>query len=137
MPIVAISIFGVSLVGLTTLFAFKYWERERSIIYFALQRKKLDRYARVTKLIMRALNEYAQELPGHAVVLARQGVHLGAVSFAQFARSAEKRAHQIADLVSHKRGFERRETHSTFLKKVAEHKSTLNGNGDEQFTDRQ
>jgi hypothetical protein len=48
------------------------------------------------------------------------------LGFAAFARSSERQAHRLADLVSHKHGFVPRETRSEFLRKMSEHK---NGGG--------
>ena len=52
-------------------------------------------------------------------------LHFAALEFAHLARQASRQAHRLADFVSHKRNFERKETRSEFLRKMTELK---NGN---------
>ena len=61
-----------------------------------------------------------QDLLPRAVLLSRFLVHEAALGIARAARYSERQAHRLADMVSHKRGFERRETRSEFLRKVSE-----------------
>jgi len=51
-------------------------------------------------------------------------VREAALGLAASARYLERQAHRLADLVSHKRGFERRETKSEFLKQVTDFKAS-------------
>jgi hypothetical protein len=80
------------------------------------------------KAVLATGESYLEELPFFLGALTRYMVHIGALSFARLARASAKRAHQLADLVSHKRGFERRATKSQFLREVSEVK---NGKADD------
>jgi hypothetical protein len=60
------------------------------------------------------------KVPPELLRFSRIALHEAALGFAYLARLAERRAHRIADFVSHKRHYERRETRSEFLKKVSE-----------------
>jgi hypothetical protein len=68
-------------------------------------------------------------IPSLSAYVVLSSLALAAVGFARFARLASESAHRLADFVSHKRNFTRRETRSEFLKQVIEHKNGLNGNG--------
>ncbi|OGG53659.1 hypothetical protein A2851_02105 [Candidatus Kaiserbacteria bacterium RIFCSPHIGHO2_01_FULL_53_29] len=117
------AIFFISLVGIGLLFGLKYWEMRRERILAPSMRSELDRRAVQLKELMAAARVDLAKLPPIAVRLSRLAIHEAALGFAALARFAEGQAHRLADLVSHKHRFERRETRSEFLKKVAEHKS--------------
>ena len=122
----AFVVFFLSLLAISFLFAFKYWEIRREHIVFAAWREKADVRALQLKELLDAARLDISKLPPGAVRLSRIGIHQLALGFAALARAAEGYAHQVADLVSYKHHFEKRDTRSEFLKKVAEHK---NGNG--------
>ena|SRR6185436_13173327 len=124
----AIIVFAFSFVGITGLFALKYWELQRERVVLPEFRRKNDMRAQRVKELAHAARVDLEKLLPEIVRVARILVHEAALALAALARFSERQAHRLADLVSHKRGFERRETRSEFLKKVAEHK---NG-GDEQ-----
>ena len=125
----AFVIFFFSLFAIAFLFAFKYWEIRREHIVFAAWREKADVRALQLKELLDAARLDLSKIPPEVVRLSRIGIHQLALGFAAFAREAERHAHKVADLVSYKHHFEKRDTRSEFLKKVAEHK---NGNGSDE-----
>ena len=122
----AFVVFFFSLFAIAFLFALKSWEIRKERIVFAPLREKADVRALQLKELLDAARLDLSKLPPGAVRLSRIGIHQLALGFAALARGAEGYAHQVADLVSYKHHFEKRDTRSEFLKKVAEHKS---GNG--------
>ena len=52
-------------------------------------------------------------------------LHTTMVAFANIAGATERGAHRVADFVSHRHRFERKETNSDFLKKVSARKEEL------------
>src|SRR3989338_225976 len=122
----AFVVFFFSLFAIAFLFALKSWEIRKERIVFASWREKADVRALQLKELLDAARLDLSKLPPGAVRLSRIGIHQLALGFAALARGAEGYAHQVADLVSYKHHFEKRDTRSEFLKKVAEHKS---GNG--------
>lgn len=121
-----IGIFVLSLLGIIALFAGKYWEIRFERVLLPALRQKADVRAEQLKELMDAARLDLAKLPPEALRLSRIGIHEVALGFAALARTAESYAHQLADFVSYKHRFEKRDTSSEFLKKVAEHK---NGNG--------
>lgn len=118
----AAAVFAGSLVGIIALFTLKYWELRRGTLLMPGIRAKLDGRALQIKELVSAARTDVSRLAPELVRFARRSIHEGALAFAALARTLERQAHRLADTVSHKRGFERRETRSEFLKKVAEHK---------------
>ena len=120
--LVAGIIFGCSLLGIIALFALKSWELSHERVLAPEMRRRGDiRAMQIKDLIFAARKDFENLLP-RVVVIALYAIHEAALGFAALARMLEREAHRLADMVSHKRGFERRETRSEFLKKVAEHK---------------
>jgi len=119
----ALIVFGLSLLGIAALFGLKYWELRHEKILVPVVRRRMDvRAQQIKELAYAARADVVKFLP-EIVRFARFMVHEAALALASLARFLERQAHRLADMVSHKRGFERRETRSEFLKKVAEHKS--------------
>jgi len=116
-------VFFVSLAGIVLLFLLKYWENKRSRVLAPQLRERLDIRTLQLKELMIAARMDLGKLPPEALRLSRIAIHAGALGFAAFARTMETYAHEIADVVSYKHRFEKRETRSEFLKKVAEHKN--------------
>ena len=125
---IATTVFVFSLIGTATLFALKYWEGKRGNVFVPTVRQKADVQAEKFKELVIAAWFDLGKVPSEAFRTARIIVHEAALGFAALARFSERQAHRLADLVSHKRGFERRETRSEFLRKVSEHKNS-NGSG--------
>ncbi|OHA12060.1 MAG: hypothetical protein A3J10_01350 [Candidatus Sungbacteria bacterium RIFCSPLOWO2_02_FULL_54_10] len=74
-----------------------------------------------------ALQADLAKLPPELLHLSRVLLHDIVLGTAATLRFLERKAHELADLVSHKHHFERRAPRSEFLKKVSE---SRNGSGD-------
>ncbi|OGG44573.1 hypothetical protein A2673_03510 [Candidatus Kaiserbacteria bacterium RIFCSPHIGHO2_01_FULL_50_13] len=129
MVVFSIALFTTSLALVIALFACKYIEMRRGIVFVPEWRDRADEKARELKALAFRAEERLERLPAILFALIRFGIHGFALSAAHLARSLEEKAHQLADFVSHKRGFERREAHSEFLKKVGEVKNGDGRNG--------
>ena len=119
--------FLVSLTGIIALFAVKYWELRREQVLAGKWRSRADVRAGQLKELMIAARIDLEKLPPEIGRIGRIVLHESLLAFASLLRLLERGAHRLAEFVSHKRGFEKRETRSEFLKKVAEHK---NGGGE-------
>ncbi len=122
MPAGALFIFAFF--GLVALFALKRWESRRERIIFPEVRRYADEGALGIKMFMLAALWYLRKLPYILFHVVRIGIHICAVTFGHLAHWIGEKSHALADLVSHKHRFERRETQSEFLKKVIEHPIT-------------
>jgi hypothetical protein len=128
MLIFSFSTFVISIFGLSLLFAIKFWEEKKGIKYCPNIRLRADENAINIKKKIYQISERTEDFPQYILLTSRIILHSLVVGFAKIAGTAEKGAHKIADLVSHKRRFEHRTTSSSFLKQVSEHKSEMNGN---------
>ena len=115
--------FLLAFLGLAGLFGLKYWELKSGRVLFASARERADARASHLKELLVAVRIDIAKLPPTALRIIRYLVHEGALALAALARIGERQAHRLADLASYKHRFERRETRSEFLKKVAERKS--------------
>lgn len=120
---VAIGIFFFSLTGILGLFFLKDWEVRRSRVLFPGVRDTLDHWASRINNLVAVVQKEIGNLPPELLHLSRILVHELALAAAALLRFLEKRAHQLADLVSHKHAFQRRAPRSEFLKKVSEGKN--------------
>lgn len=127
MVIGAVTVFFASLAGITGLFSLKLWEERRETVAVSGIRGALDTLAIRCKQLLLAGEELFSRLPSVTTFVAMNLLALSAVWFAQMARKAAEASHRLADFVSHKHNFERRETRSDFLKQVSDHHK--NGNG--------
>lgn len=116
-------IFVMSALGIVGLFVLKYYEAKHDRVLFPQWREKADEQALRLKDEMYHVGERLEKVPPAAAFWSRVLVHDAAIGFAALARISEAQAHRLADFVSHKHRFERRETQSDFLRKVAEHKN--------------
>lgn len=121
----AISIFVVSLAGIIALFSFRAWEERRGRHVAPITRQRLDAYARMLKRIMVMGEETLARLPSFGTFLTLKFLSFVSVRLARLSRAASEAAHRLADFISHKHNFERREIRSEFLKTVIEHKNGL------------
>jgi hypothetical protein len=119
----AITVFALALLGIIALFALKAWEA-RSARYLApgLRRLADDGADEVKRLIVHS-QEGARRLPPALLYLTRTILHDAALGAAALARFLERQSHRAADMVSHKRGFERKETSNEFLKNMTDFKN--------------
>ncbi|MDO8552300.1 MAG: hypothetical protein Q7S01_02085 [bacterium] len=114
-------IFFLSLLGIVGLFVVKQFEERSQKVLSPNLRKIADEKAIELKERILEKREELSKLPGILLLLSRMAIHWGALEAARFARYLETQAHRLADLVSHKHNFEKKETHSEFLKQVSEH----------------
>jgi hypothetical protein len=129
MMIATVSFF-VSLLGVGGLFVLKTAEKKRGSAFFPAHRAKADAYALVFKREVLRLRHQLDTVPPALMYWTRYVLHELALAAARLARTSEKQLHRMADFVSHKRGFEKRETRSEFLKQVGEVKNGgLDGEG--------
>lgn len=117
---IAMAVFFFALVGVVALFSVKYIELRKGIMLCPALRARADGHAVHIKELVLAARADLSKVPPELVRFGHLLVHEAALALASFARVLERRAHQLADFVSHKRHYERRETRSEFLKKVAE-----------------
>ncbi len=127
MVLFSIVLFAISLVLIAGLFTVKYWECEHNVVLAASWRIRSDRQAIRLKRRISQLGDDIARLWPVVLLFLRYVIHEAALGFASFARTCERQAHKIADLVSHRRTFVPREPRSEFLKQVIEHKT---GNGE-------
>lgn len=118
---VAVLIFALSFVGIVSLFLLKQWETATSRILFPHIRTQADERALDLKAWLIRLRGELDKLPPVLLHLTHVAVHEIALGIAAFARYSEEQMHRLADFVSHKRGFQRRESHNEFLKRITEH----------------
>lgn len=120
-------VFFASLGGIALLFSLKAVEAKRGHVYAQNIRSLADSYALALKRQLFQLKVILARVPPLLVLLGRYALHELALAAAKVARLAETQAHRIADLVSHKRSFEKRpappEPRSDFLKQVSEVKN--------------
>jgi len=122
MPFAAI-LFIISLLGIMGLFSLKFWEERRGGVVLARLRAEGDEKALALKSSLEKYRHESQKLYPTAILLGRYLVHEAALGLAKGARGLEAQAHRLADMVSHKHAFQRRETRSQFLREVSEYKS--------------
>lgn len=113
--------FGVSFLGILLVFLVKKIEISRGALIGGAARDSADLFALRVKWVFLVIEWYLSRLPDFLFLLTRHGVRAGALYLARAARYAEAQAYHLADFVSHKRNFERRETKSNYLKQVGEH----------------
>ena len=121
-----IGLLAFSIAGIIGLFALKNREAKTGRVLAPGLRAVADIRALELKALLTKMQEEVEKTPSASVRFARIAVHDMALGFASLARFLEDRAHQLADMVSHKHRFERREPRNEFLKRVGEPK---NGNG--------
>jgi hypothetical protein len=126
--VVATSAFLVSLIGIATLFSVKYQESKTGRIYFPALRDASDEKAVALKVRILGWRIVIEQLPPILMILMRNLVRVAALRFASLLKQGESQAHRLADMVSYKHRFERRETRSEFLKKVSDHKNGVEQN---------
>src|SRR3989338_562366 len=117
----ATTIFFISLAGLAGLFGFKLWENGRGQMPWQDARRRIDEHAHRTKEIMLVSVVELEKLPPYLLLFISTSIQRGAISFGYLAHWLGRRSHALADMVSHKHRFQRKETNSEFLKKVIEH----------------
>ena len=111
--------FFSSLAAIMGLVAVKLHEIDSGTIVAPRMKQAADREAlRVKQLLFAAKIDLTKILP-ILVYWGHVAVHRAAIEFARFARTTSRKAHQLADFVSHKRNFEPRQTKSEFLRQMS------------------
>ena len=124
--IFAAVVFFVSLLGIVGLFGLKHWEEKKQRVVAQDMRTRADGRALEFKTWLENSRGEFKKLPPALLRFSRIAIHEAALGAAASARLIERQAHRLADMVSHKHHFERREPRSEFLKRMTEHK---NGTG--------
>ncbi len=126
-------IFFVSFTAIVALFALKQWEFSRGRALVPDVRARLDTEAmRLKELIVAGRNDI-EKLPPILLYALQRILHSIAVDAGHLAHALGTEAHRLADAVSHKRNFTRRETRSDFLKKVSEGKNPESNGANERL----
>ncbi|MFZ2886959.1 MAG: hypothetical protein WA021_04035 [Minisyncoccia bacterium] len=116
----AVIAFSAALVLIVILFLVKSIEARRERRFAEGARMHADRGALVIKHWLERGEWYIEQTPWFIGAITRYGVHVGALGYARLAHDSAEYAHGLADLVSHKHRFERKETKSEYLKQVSE-----------------
>jgi len=119
---IALSLFSVSLVAMIGLFFLKMWEAKRGAEILPRARRALDIGALWCKARLTHLEEVFSRIPPRMVILMRFLLAASMRGFAGGAHRVAEMAHRLADFVSHKHRFERRETRSELLKRLHENR---------------
>lgn len=112
---------------IVALFGLRFAEEKRGARFAPAMRVRADGFALSIKERAVAFAQYTHRLPAIGLLIVRYFIHLGAKAAARLARRLEAGAHELADRMTHKHRFKRRESTSAFLREVGEHK---NGNGE-------
>ena len=120
MMLFAAIIFFLSLFGIIGLLALKRWEELHGRVLAPHVRHAADLRALHVKDLLIAGRHDLAKVPPFLLHASQRTLHGIAVDFSHLAYATGRLAHKLADSVSHKRHFTRRETRSEFLKKVSE-----------------
>lgn len=121
----AVIAFCISALGIVGLFFLKAREQRTNRVFAPAVREKIDTRALQAKDLLNAARADAAKLPPVIVRFTRFLIHEAALGLAALARMSERQLHRLADFVSHKHRFEKKETRSEFLKRVSEHKNGI------------
>ncbi|HET8581109.1 MAG TPA: hypothetical protein VFL98_01420 [Candidatus Paceibacterota bacterium] len=122
---ISMIIFGGAFALILALFILKLVEAVSGRTLAPNTRAMLDEKALVVERMGEKAAYAVEHLPSFTIAFALYLVHVCAFLVARSARGIERQAHRVAEFVSHKRTFSRRETKSDFLKQVRKHKETL------------
>ena len=123
MAVFAAALLVLSLGGIAALFALKYREAAAgAALVPETLREAGDERALELKDRLAQLRASLATVPPRLMRAARVVLHDGALGVAALARGLERTAHALADRVSHKHHFERRETSNDFLRQVSEYR---------------
>jgi len=120
-------VFAFSLIALTVLFSLKLHEMRTGRFIAPQLRAAADLEAMRMKELLGAAQLDVKKVPSIVLYWSHVLIRAAALRFAQTTRTASRRAHQLADLVSHKHHFQYRQTRSEFLRKVSLGKQLVHG----------
>src|SRR4051812_14982906 len=112
----AMIVLGVSILGLAALFYVKHWEEKNARVFAPALRLAADGQALQFKAFLITCEREFRKIGPTSLRIGRAMLHDLALSLAALSRASERQAHRLADIVSHKHRFERRETKNDFLK---------------------
>lgn len=121
--IISTIVFAGALLYIVALFSLRIVEGDRRVL--SSTRESLDVWAWTIKQRFMRLYVASRKFPAVSFLVMRYFIHIGAKSFARFARRLEEGAYHVADLVSHKHRFQRRQSNNQFLHEVTNHKNGL------------
>ena len=121
MTLLAMILLAFSLTGIMFLFSVKHWEDRNARVFAPAFRLAADDRALRFKVFLGWCESEFHQLGPTSIRVARTLLHDLALSLASLSRASERQAHRLADLVSHKHRFERRESKNEFLKQVSEY----------------
>ena len=120
--------FFLACAGIIGLFALKRWEEGHRRMVLPEFRRGADEKSVKLKAMILASSRDLEKLPPLLLTIASALVRVLAIGFGHLAHWIGERSHALADLVSYKHRFERKETRSEFLKQVTDYPIT-NRNG--------
>jgi hypothetical protein len=123
MVAIATFAFAFALLGLAALFIHKHREVRAGRVLLSSLREKGDEQALALKDFLAVCRAEAHTWPPQLVQLGREMTHRAILAVAVFARSTERKAHTLADRLSHKHEFKRRESANEFLRQVGDFKN--------------
>ena len=129
MLVFAAVVFFLALACIIAIFLIKNREEKTGQRIAVEWRDAGDREALRLKELLDAAHLDLKKVPPLLNHVAHVALHFAALEFARAARMASYQAHRLADFVSHKHNFERKETRSEFLKKMSEGKGGYENGG--------
>ncbi|MBI5457078.1 hypothetical protein HY969_05060 [Candidatus Kaiserbacteria bacterium] len=128
MVVGAVTVFFASLAGIAALFSVKLLEEKRARTYGSGFWAIADTLALKCKALLISIESALSRMPSLTMYASVRLLAFAAAGLARLMHGAAEAAHRLADLVSHKHNFERRETRSDFLKQVSEYPRTNGAN---------
>jgi len=120
MELAAMIVLGFSILGIGFLFYIKHWEEKEARVFVPGMRLAADDKALEFKAFLGTCQNEFRKLGPTTLRIGRAMLHDLALALAALSRASERQAHRLADLVSHKHAFQRRETRNDFLKQVSD-----------------
>jgi hypothetical protein len=120
MELTATIVLAVSVLGIAFLFYIKHWEEKNARIFSPVLRLAADGKALEFKAFLNMCESEFRKIGPTSMRIGRVLLHDLALTLAALSRASERQAHRLADVVSHKHRFERRETKNDFLKQVSD-----------------
>jgi CRISPR/Cas system-associated protein Csm6 len=116
----AMMVLGGSILGISLLFYVKHWETKNARVFVPGVRILVDEGALLLKAFLLKCQQECRKLGPTSIRIGRAILHDLALALAALSRASERQAHRLADMVSHKHAFQRRETKNDFLKHVGD-----------------
>ena len=117
--VMGLSLFLIGGAGIIALFTLKYYELKGRVLMPQRAHMFMDAKALALKGSLSNSRGSMRKVLPIAHLISRYLVHQAALKFARFANFLESQAHSVADRVSHKHSFQRRDSKSEFLHQVS------------------